>query len=68
MNIGVHVLRCFPGICPGVGFLDYMAALALVFWGTSILFSKGALPAYIPASIAGGGTHSLSQTSVSPLF
>ena len=35
-------------ICPGVGFLDHMVALFLVFWGTSTLFSMVAAPSYIP--------------------
>ena len=30
----------FPDIWPGVGLRDHMATLFLVFWGTSILFSK----------------------------
>ena len=29
----------FPDICPGVGLLDHIAALSLVFKGISILFS-----------------------------
>ena len=36
------------GICPGVGLLDHMATLFLVFWGTSILFSIVAALIYIP--------------------
>ena len=46
---GVHVsfwvVGCFlfffffPGLCPGVGLLDHMRALFLIFKGTSILFS-----------------------------
>ena len=42
MNIGVHVyfeLEFSPDVCPGVGLLDHMVALLLVFQGTSILFS-----------------------------
>ena len=40
---------CFPqGICPVVGFLDYMVVLFLVFKGISILFSIVALSIYIP--------------------
>ena len=35
-------------ICPGVGLLDHMATLFLVFKGTSILFSIVAAPIYIP--------------------
>ena len=37
-----------PDICPGVGLLDHMVILFLVFWGTSILFSIVAAPIYIP--------------------
>ena len=37
----------FPDICPGVGLLDYMLTLLLVFWGTSILFSTVAVWVYI---------------------
>ena len=38
-------------ICPGVGLLDHMATLFLVFWGTSILFSIVAAPIYIPPTV-----------------
>ena len=31
MNIGVYVLWFSPDICPGVGLLDHMVALFLVF-------------------------------------
>ena len=43
MNIGVHVsfkLKFYLDICSGVGLLDHMTILFLVFWGTSTLFSK----------------------------
>ena len=33
--------------CPGVGFLDHIVILLLVFWGTSILFSTVVAPIYI---------------------
>ena len=36
------------GIYPGVGLLDHMIALFLVFWGTSILSSTVTAPIYIP--------------------
>ena len=42
VNTEVHVffrLWFSPGICPEVGLLDYMVALYLVLWETSILFS-----------------------------
>ena len=41
-------------ICPGVGLLDHMVVLVLVFWGTSILFSIVAAPTYIPTNSVGG--------------
>jgi len=41
-------------ICPGVGFLDHMVAVFLVFKGTSIFFSIVALPVYIPTNSVGG--------------
>ena len=37
----------FPVICPGVGLLDHVVALFLLFSGTSILFSIVAAPIYI---------------------
>ena len=44
VEMGVRVsfwIIVFSSICAGVGLLDYMAILFLVFWGTSILFSVG---------------------------
>ena len=41
-------------ICPGVGLLDHMATLILIWWGTSILFSRAAAPTYIPTNSGGG--------------
>ena len=41
-------------ICPGVGLLDHMVALFLVFKGNSIFFSIVALPVYIPTNSDGG--------------
>ena len=47
--------QCFPpDICPGVGFLDHTVALFLVFEGTAILFSRVAVPMYIPTNSVGG--------------
>ena len=43
-------------ICPGVGLLDHMVALFLVFKGISILFSIVAVPIYIPTNSVGGYT------------
>ena len=37
-------------VCPGVGLLDHVVPLFLVFWGTSILFSIVAVPVYIPTN------------------
>ena len=57
MNIGVHVsfwIIVLSNICPGVGLLDHMVALFLVFWGTSVLFSTVAAPIYIPTNSARG--------------
>ena len=43
-----------PDMCPGVGWLDHMVSLFLVFWGTSLLCSIVVVPVYIPTSGAGG--------------
>ena len=51
VNIGVHVsfqIMVFSDRCPGMGMLDLMVVLHLVFKGTSILFSIVVVPAYIP--------------------
>ena len=40
----------FPDKYPGVGLLDHMVALFLIFKGTSILFSIDAVPVYIPTN------------------
>ena len=44
----------FPDRCPGVGLLDNMVVLFLVFKGTSILFSIVVVPIYIPTNSVGG--------------
>ena len=57
MNIGVHVsfeLQFYLDICPGMGLLDHMVTLFLVFWGTSILFSTVAASTYIFTNSVGG--------------
>ena len=41
-------------MCPGVGLLDHMVILLLVFWGISILFSITAAPIYTPTNNVGG--------------
>ena len=50
INMGVRVsfwITVFSGICAGVGSLDYMVILFLVFRGISILFSIVAVLIYI---------------------
>ena len=59
MNTGVHVsfqleFLSYLDICPGVGLLDHVVALFLVFKGTSILLSIVAAPIYIPTNSVGG--------------
>ena len=41
------------GKYPEEGLLDHMVALFLIFWGTSIFFSKVAVPIYIPTNNSG---------------
>ena len=43
-----------PDICPGVGLLEHMVAVFLVFKGTSKLFSIVDVPIYIPTNSVGG--------------
>ena len=47
MNIGLCV-SFWITVFPGVGLLDYMVVLYLVFKGISILFSMTVVPIYIP--------------------
>ena len=57
MNIKVHVsfwARICLDKCPGVGLVDHMVILFLVFWGISILFSTVAAPTYISTNGVGG--------------
>ena len=57
MNMGcmhLYELEFSPDICPGMGLLDHMVILFLVFEGTSRLFSIVAAPIYIPTHSAGG--------------
>ena len=61
MNIGMHLsfelkFSFFLDIWPGVGLLDHMAALFLVFEGTSILFSTVAAPICV---LTNDGTYSI---------
>ena len=56
MNIGVHIYfqwKFCLDICPGVGLLNHMVVLYLVFCGTTILFSIVVVPIYIPTNSAG---------------
>ena len=57
MNTGVHVsfqIRVFSAyICPGVGLLDHMVTLFLVFKRTSRLSSIVVAPIYIPTNSTG---------------
>ena len=54
-SLGVYLFKLLfcPDIHTGVGLLDHMAALFLVFWGTSMLFSIVAAPTYIPINTVG---------------
>ena len=61
MNTGVHVcfwIRDFCGCMLRNGFMYHMAALCLVFYGTSILFSIVASPIYIPVNVWEGSLFS----------
>ena len=56
MNIGLHYyfeLWFSLDICPGVGLLDHVVVLFLVFWESSILFSIVVVPIYIPTNSVG---------------
>lgn len=44
----------FSEICPGMGLLDHMVVLVLVFKGTSILYSTVVVPVYLPINSVGG--------------
>ena len=57
MNTGVHVSfqwKFCPAICSGVGLLNHMVLLYLVFWGTSMLSSIVVVQIYIPTNSVGG--------------
>ena len=60
-------LEFSPDICPGVGLLDSMVTLFLVFWGTSMLFSVEAAPICIPTSNVGGFPILCILSSICPL-
>ena len=57
VKVGVHIsfwiIICLD-ICPGVGLLERLLVLFLVFWGTTILFPIVAAPTYIPTSSVAG--------------
>ena len=57
MHIGVHVsfqIMVFSRYISGMGLLDHMVVLFLVFLGNSVLFSIVAGSVYIPANSVGG--------------
>ena len=57
MNTGyIFKLWFSPDICPGVGMLENMVVLFLVFLGTSVLFSIVIIPIYIPTNSVWGGS------------
>ena len=64
------VFHFFLDIHPGVGLLDHMVVLCLVFWGTSILFFTVAAPICIPTRSAQGFPflHTLSNIVICRLF
>ena len=55
-NIGVHVvfkLEFPPGIFPGLGLLDHMVSLFLVFQGTFLLFAIVTIQIFISTNSVG---------------
>ena len=52
----------------GVGLLDHTVILLLAFWGTSILFSTGAAPTYIPTNSVGVFPFPHTLSSICGLF
>ena len=66
INIKVHVYfqwKFYLDICPGVGLLDHVVVLYLVFWVTSILFATAVVPVYIPTNSVGGFPFSTPSTA-----
>ena len=66
VNTDVHVsfqIMFLLDICPGMGLLDHMIVLFLVFKETSTLFSTVVTPIYIPTNSVGGFSflHTLSS-------
>ena len=62
MNIAVCVsfwMIVLSGFCPGVGLLNHMVTLFLVFWRISILFSVVATPIYNNVKRVPFSSHSL---------
>ena len=59
-----------PDICPGVGLLDHVVVLYVVFWATSILFSIVVIPVYIPTSSVRGFPflHTLQHSNIYCLY
>ena len=60
VNIRVHVPFGIM-VFSGVGLLDHVVALVLVFKGTSISFSIVTVPIYIPSNRVGAFLHILSS-------
>ena len=56
--------KFYLDIGPGVGLLDHMLVLYLVFWGAPVLFSIVLVPIYIPTNSVGGFPFSIP----SPVF
>ena len=57
MNTGcVHFFKLWfsPAICPGMGLLDHMIVLYLIFEESSYCFSIVIVPFYIPTNSVGG--------------
>ena len=73
VNIMVHIsfqiieFLSFLDICPGMGLLDCMVILVLIFEGTSILFFTMAALVYI-LTISIGETHTLSSVFTCGFF
>ena len=61
-NMCIFEWKFCPDICPGVGLLDDMLSLYLVFWGISILFSTVVVPIHSPTN-SGRGFHFLHNLS-----
>ena len=54
------LLSSLLNISPGVELLDNMVIPFLIFWGPTLLFSKAAVPSYVPTNSAQGSNFSTS--------